>query len=760
MSTVSSEKICGIKQLGPYRLLRKIGEGGMGIVFLAEDPNAGRKCVIKALTATNKDLLARFKREAVATGKLNHPNIVTAYTVGEDNGIHYYAMEYCDGVSLDIVLDSTKTAIPWKIAVEIVKQVACGLNYAHEHGVIHRDIKPANIIVCKPSKVQDGDNPVFPKGSTVKILDLGLSKIVEGKSSSSYLTQTGTSLGTPYYMSPEQILGEKSLDCRADIYSLGASFYELVTGKIPFDGDTPFAVTAKHLREKARNPQELNPNIPTCVSKIIQIMMEKKPDNRYVSCKDLINDLEKIGNSIRTAHETTGNLDPIVASARRNEKIERLKRIEKRGSVVNIVFLVCVLPLLMWFIYYKVTKTTEEQVNKTPQTESRKIITDRQVAEVSPEIIKHEEVKVKVTKEEPKQLPKEDRPEEKKVVIDKPVYKVAPIQIAPKTTSEPVVTIPVDVQKKEAVVSPTTNNQTTSKTSEITSAPVKTAPRNDAPTNLETQKTANPTQNDTKKTDMKPIKVSTTPPLKGDGKLYVTSDPAGASILVEQEGELRDLRSKTPSLVKLPNGEAIIVLRISGYEDKRVLYKVGNLITKNEAILLERIKFCINLESESFDGFMVFVNGRPVVDENSKQAVIPCTLRLPYKNFIVGLAKDGFADTFQKKSIKGTSEETISIKGQPRSGISNLMSEISKFKGLVLDISYLESERGPTAWKFSNIDNTIISRFGTFGSYLVNESSIIVNIDNEQITVPLPLKEFIVVKSNSGLIHKLHLIKK
>lgn len=321
-----------IKQLGHYRLLEKIGEGGMGLVFLAEDTHVERKCVVKVIKTKDKEIISRFKREAQAAGKLNHPNIVTAYMFGEENGIHYYAMEYCDGISLDIILDANEKALPWKIAVEVIKQIASGLEYAHTNGVVHRDIKPANIIICKPSGTSVGNNPLFPNGFTAKVLDLGLSKIIGG-TTSSYLTQTGKVMGTPHYMSPEQALAEKDLDERTDIYSLGATFYEMVTGQPPFDGETPFAVIAKHMREKPRNPKELNQRLPDNVAHVILKMLSKNKCERYTTCKSLLSVLETIDNgkvNIANPYATTVSPSANAQPAPFKNHIDTEKIINKR----------------------------------------------------------------------------------------------------------------------------------------------------------------------------------------------------------------------------------------------------------------------------------------------------------------------------------------------------------------------------------------------------------------------------------------------
>jgi serine/threonine-protein kinase len=295
----------GIRQLGPYKLTKKLGEGGMGQVFLAEDTHVGRTVAIKVLLkkfADDHQFLTRFRREAIATGKLNHVNIVCAYTVGEEQGVHYYVMEHCDGEPLDKLLKRAPF-IPWEMACGIIMQVARGLKHAHEHGIIHRDIKPENVFICRPPGTagvspadgQDGRAPldILGEGYVAKILDLGLSKDL-GNESSSFYTQTGVAMGTPHYISPEQAKGEKQIDGRTDIYSLGATFYHLVTGQTPFTGTTPAIVMMKHLTGQLPNPQDVNDEIPDGVVHIIQRMMAKDAVDRYANCKELLEDLELV----------------------------------------------------------------------------------------------------------------------------------------------------------------------------------------------------------------------------------------------------------------------------------------------------------------------------------------------------------------------------------------------------------------------------------------------------------------------------------
>ncbi|MCY3018764.1 MAG: protein kinase [Planctomycetota bacterium] len=291
----------GLQQLGQYKLLKKLGEGGMGAVYLAEDTGLGKKVALKVLLrkfAGDKEFLSRFRREAQATGKLNHVNIVGAFAVGEELGFHYYTMEYCDGETLDAILKRNQF-IQWDKAVGVVMQVARGLKHAHENGIIHRDIKPLNIFICKPLRQEEGqvEGDIFADGFVAKILDLGLSKNV-GDSEASFNTATGVALGTAHYMSPEQARGDKGIDGRTDIYSLGATFYHLVTGVTPFKASTAMAVMMKHLSEQLPNPQDIRKGIPDGVVHIIRRMMAKEPNDRYANCKELLNDLELVIDSM------------------------------------------------------------------------------------------------------------------------------------------------------------------------------------------------------------------------------------------------------------------------------------------------------------------------------------------------------------------------------------------------------------------------------------------------------------------------------
>lgn len=272
----------GIKQLGQYKIVRKLGEGGMGAVYLAEDTMLERSVAVKVLSrlfAKDPEFLARFQREARAAGNLNHENICGAYAVGEDKGNHFYVMEYCLGESLSEKL-ARENLVLVDDALGYTIQVARGLKHAHEQGFVHRDIKPANLMLT-PDDV-------------VKILDMGLTKDLADEEQSRHLTANRIGLGTPHYISPEQARSDDDIDGRTDIYSLGATLYHLITGLTPFDAPSAAAVVIKHLSEQVPNPQDHNMDIPDGVVQVVTKMMAKEPDDRYTDCAELIEDLREV----------------------------------------------------------------------------------------------------------------------------------------------------------------------------------------------------------------------------------------------------------------------------------------------------------------------------------------------------------------------------------------------------------------------------------------------------------------------------------
>lgn len=265
-------------RLGPWRLLKKLGEGGMGTVYLAEG-DAGGQAAVKVLPKqqADSDALHRFRREARAAVRLRHPNLVRGWDAGEDRGHPYFVMEYCDGESLEKRLRRDK-AVPWGEALRIAIPVARALEYVHGRGLVHRDVKPSNIMVTK--------------AGVPKLLDLGIAKDLAG-GEASFVTRTGAVLGTPQYLSPEQARGEREVDGRSDVFSLGATLYHLVTGRPPFSATTLVEVVAQHLNAEIPDPRTVKPDLPEPVALLLGKMLAKSPANRHGSAAELAGDLKR-----------------------------------------------------------------------------------------------------------------------------------------------------------------------------------------------------------------------------------------------------------------------------------------------------------------------------------------------------------------------------------------------------------------------------------------------------------------------------------
>jgi serine/threonine protein kinase/tetratricopeptide (TPR) repeat protein len=278
------------EKVSHYRILEKLGAGGMGVVYLAEDMKLGRKVAIKILSheyTTNRDRLHRFEQEASAASNLNHPNILTIHEVGDDDGRHYIATEYIDGVTLRRKLAGTHLE-PAEV-LDIAIQVACALEEAHAAGIVHRDIKPDNIMVRR--------------NGYVKVLDFGLAKLTEtvdrtpsdGEAATRVLVHTdaGVVMGTSHYMSPEQTRG-KPVDARSDIWSLGVVIYEMIAGRTPFEGETSTDVIVAITQKEPPPLARFAPNVPAELEWIVTKALRKDRDERYQTIKEFLTDLRRL----------------------------------------------------------------------------------------------------------------------------------------------------------------------------------------------------------------------------------------------------------------------------------------------------------------------------------------------------------------------------------------------------------------------------------------------------------------------------------
>jgi serine/threonine-protein kinase len=264
-----------------YTVEARIGQGGMAEVFRGFDPSLDRTVAIKILVHPfdrDAGFVARFRREAQAAARLNHPNIVGVFDAGADGDTQYIVMEYIEGRTLASFLAAGGTPSPMQ-AVELTEKVASALQAAHEHGIVHRDIKPANVMVTR--------------AGAVKVMDFGIARV----QSDATAPQTSSVIGTPAYFSPEQAQGQP-VDARSDIYSLGCVLYEMLAHHQPFTGDTPVAIAYKQVNETPPPPSASNPDVPPRLDAVVMKCMAKNPANRYQSAAELIADLERVRQGI------------------------------------------------------------------------------------------------------------------------------------------------------------------------------------------------------------------------------------------------------------------------------------------------------------------------------------------------------------------------------------------------------------------------------------------------------------------------------
>jgi eukaryotic-like serine/threonine-protein kinase len=264
----------GKRVSGRYKLLEVIGDGGMAIVYRAKDLILDRDVAVKVLRSEfnkDEDFIRRFKREAESATSLDHPNIVSIYDVGEDEEIYFIVMEYVQGKTLkQYIKEHGKLSV--EESLHIMKQIVSGMAVAHDHGIIHRDIKPHNILITE--------------NGTAKLTDFGIALAI----TSATITHTNSILGSVHYFSPEQARGGIA-NAKSDIYSFGAVLYEMVTGRVPFVGESPVSVALKHLQENVIEPRRLNPEIPQSVENIILKALAKNPLKRYDNAQELLSDM-------------------------------------------------------------------------------------------------------------------------------------------------------------------------------------------------------------------------------------------------------------------------------------------------------------------------------------------------------------------------------------------------------------------------------------------------------------------------------------
>src|SRR5947199_2535420 len=280
---------------GRYRILRKLGTGGMANVYLAEDEVLGRRVAIKILNdrhAGDDQFVERFRREAKNAASLSHPNIVSIYDRGEAEGTYYIAMEYLDGRSLKELIVARGPA-PVNVAIDYARQILAAIRFAHRHGIVHRDIKPHNVLV-------DGEG-------RLKVTDFGIAR-----AGASQMTEAGSIIGTAQYLSPEQAKGAP-VDQTSDLYSVGVVLYELLTGVVPFNGDTPVEIAMKHLSAVPEAPSTKRAEIPRDLDLIILRALAKDPSERYQSAEEMDADLTRVARGVAISPVTEEAATAIIS---------------------------------------------------------------------------------------------------------------------------------------------------------------------------------------------------------------------------------------------------------------------------------------------------------------------------------------------------------------------------------------------------------------------------------------------------------------
>jgi len=326
---------------GRYQVIEELGKGGMGKIYKVFDKEISAKIALKLLKpeiVADKNTVERFRNELKVAREISHKNICRMYDLGRDGGLYYITMEYVPGEDLRNMIRMSRQ-LGAGTAIIVAEQICDGLAEAHRHGTIHRDLKPSNIMIDR-----DGN---------VRIMDFGIARSVEAKG----LTGAGTIIGTPEYMSPEQV-EDKDVDRRSDIYSLGIILYEMLTGSVPFEGETPFAVGMKHKGEIPRDPREINSQIPENLSRLILKCLEKSKEKRFQTAEELRSDLEKIEKAIPVTERIIAKRKPVTSK-------EITVKFNLRKLFLPAVALAALLLVAAYFLFRPGPEIFEVKIDRT-----------------------------------------------------------------------------------------------------------------------------------------------------------------------------------------------------------------------------------------------------------------------------------------------------------------------------------------------------------------------------------------------------------
>ena len=367
-----------------YEIIKKIGNGGMATVYKAKCHVLNRYVAVKILRdefTTDQEFISRFSIEAQAAASITHPNIVSIYDVGQDGNLYYIVMELIKGKTLKEIIIEENGPLPWKWSTNIAIQIASALETAHKNNIVHRDIKPHNIIIT-----EDG---------IAKVTDFGIAKAV----SNSTITAFGSTMGSVYYFSPEHARGGYT-DSKSDLYSLGVVMYEMLTGRVPFDADTPVSVALKHMQEEPVPPIDINPKIPHAINDIILKAMRKDTTLRYQSATEMLSDLNRalkdpngdfVDNNDYPEMEATRKIPTLNNEEIRSENLNKNQNQKKKGkfatfvkthkklSIAIIILILFILSVVGTMLYFKLTKLEDVAIPNLvgiSREEAEKMITD------------------------------------------------------------------------------------------------------------------------------------------------------------------------------------------------------------------------------------------------------------------------------------------------------------------------------------------------------------------------------------------------